>query len=35
MTETTITREEVRKICTRCGREGHWAQEHELAEAFL
>lgn len=34
-TETTIAREEIKKICTICGREGHWAQEHELIADIL
>jgi len=34
-TETTIARKEIKKVCTICGREGHWANEHELIEEIL
>jgi len=29
-TSTTIATPQIDKICTKCGREGHWAQEHDI-----
>ena len=34
-TETTIAYERIKKFCTICGGEGHWAQEHELIADIL
>lgn len=29
-TEATVDTPQIKKICTKCGREGHWAQEHNI-----